>query len=186
MERPIDHSWEALVQVTNANPAQERGALNRALMQIRQATADLDVTDHELSLMIDHQANLYREVFPAMPMTANSLAKWWGRVEAESARLQPARPEESGRAGGKRKTRGVNQRSDRLHDVRRRRLGRRQPPAPIQTTWMEQRKLNPRSTPPTGARGDRTLSGLQPGASGHAELLGRARLEATAPSRERW
>ena len=34
-ERPIDHGWDALVEVTNANVSQERGALNRALALIK-------------------------------------------------------------------------------------------------------------------------------------------------------
>ena len=138
-ERPTDHAWDALVEVTNANPAQERGALNRALALIREATTELEVSGEELALMIRYQADLYREVFPEMPLTCSALAKWWGKLDAESQRLREIASKKADELEEKRKTKGVN-----LHRssdcvtcggdgwvvVRHR--------APITTIWMEE------------------------------------------------
>jgi uncharacterized phage protein gp47/JayE len=107
-ERPVDHAWDALVEVTQANVAQERGALNRALSQIRAITSDLDISDEELALLVRHHANLYREVFPSMPLTANALAKWWSRLEDEAQRLRALEAEKASELEERRKTRGVN------------------------------------------------------------------------------
>ena len=94
--------------------------------------------------MIRHQADLYREVFPTMPLTPNALAKWWGKLEEESNRLRQHDQKKADELEEKRKTRGVNQAvrrgcvtcgDDGWVVVSHR--------APIQTTWMEERKLKP-------------------------------------------
>jgi hypothetical protein len=105
VSRPIDHGWEALVEVTNANVTQERGALNRALSQIKAAVESLDVTGEELATMIHYQGDLYREVFPTMPLTASALAKWWGKLEAEAQRLRDLAAEKATELEEKRKER---------------------------------------------------------------------------------
>lgn len=82
MAREIDLGWEALVEVTNATPASERGALNAALAQIREAASDL--TDEELASEIKHRAGVYRQTFPGMALTPTALAKHWERIPLEA------------------------------------------------------------------------------------------------------
>jgi hypothetical protein len=107
-ERPTDHAWDALVEVTGANVAQERGALNRSLALIKTETEELDVTGEELATMIRYQADLYREVFPTMPLTATALAKWWSRLKDEAERLRTLEAEKASELEAKRRTRGSN------------------------------------------------------------------------------
>lgn len=81
MTRPQDLSFEALVEVTGATISSERGALNSALKQIREASPDLD--DGDLALVIRLKATQYRTAFPAIALTPTALAKHWNRVSEE-------------------------------------------------------------------------------------------------------
>ena len=141
-ERPIDHAWEALVEVTGANVSQERGALNRALAGIRLQTSELDVSGEELAIMIHHQGTLYREVFPAMPLTCSALAKWWGRLEEEAQRLRDLETAKATALEEKRKTRGSNLSADNNCTTCQGNawvvVGHRKP---VQTVWMEEHKI---------------------------------------------
>jgi hypothetical protein len=148
-ERPIDHGWEALVEVTNANVAQERGALNRALSVIRdtETRSDYRPSGEELALMIRHRANLYREVFPTMPLTASALAKWWGKLEEEAERLRKLAAEEAAKLEERRK-RGTNLRTE-SHCITCKGnswvvVGHRKP---VQSAWMREHGIEVPSHP---------------------------------------
>ena len=146
MSRDIDHGWEALVEVTNANVSQERGALNRALALIKQQAGELE--GDELALVITHQAGLYREVFPTMPLTANALAKWWGKLDEEAERLRALDAEKAAALAEKRKTRGVNLSVESncvtCHGNLWVTVGHRVPKA---TAWARERKIEPKLHP---------------------------------------
>jgi hypothetical protein len=94
MSRPPDLSWEALVEVTGATVASERGALNAALAQIREASDEL--TDEELAAEIVHRAGVYRQTFPGMALTPTALSKHWERIpiEAPKPTYTEAKPSE--------------------------------------------------------------------------------------------
>lgn len=136
-ERPTDHAWEALVEVTNADVATMRGALNKALSVIKASAAEADIEGLELALLIKGRAHLYREVFPELPLTPTSLASWWTRIEGEAERKREYAEEQA-----KRQTKGTNLRShfhcttcggDRYVVV-----AHRQPQA---TSWMHDHKI---------------------------------------------
>jgi hypothetical protein len=80
-----DLAWEALVRVTHANPAVERGVLNAALKAIREPCASpagggiLD--DGMVAVEIESHAELYRQTFPGIVLTPMALAKHWFRVQ---------------------------------------------------------------------------------------------------------
>jgi hypothetical protein len=76
-----DLSFETLVEVTSATVSSERGALNSALKQIREASPDLD--DADLAVLIRMKATQYRAAYPSVALTPTALAKHWGRVEVE-------------------------------------------------------------------------------------------------------
>lgn len=143
-----DLSFEALVEVTGATISQERGALNRALSQMRLMVSDLGTTDDELAEMIRAQAERYREVFPTMPLTPSALAKWWGRLEEEAQRLRDLEAAKAKELEEKRKTRGVNLST--RNDCTTCEggswvvVGHRKP---LQTSWMEERKVKPTTHP---------------------------------------
>lgn len=77
-----DHSWEALVRETHANPAVERGALNTALKAIREAATTEGLVMEDLPLEIRRRAEMYRQTFPGITLTPMALAKHWFRVMA--------------------------------------------------------------------------------------------------------
>lgn len=82
MSERRDLSWEALVEVTGTTdltPSQ-RGAMNHALAEIRQAMPHLE--DDELAEVIRYRAKAYRKAMPEINLTATALAKHWGNVEA--------------------------------------------------------------------------------------------------------
>lgn len=79
-----DHGWEALVEVTNANPSEERGMLNQALAQIKAKCEGLD--SEEIGMVIRARAETYRTVWPTMALTPTALAKHWDRVTVEQER----------------------------------------------------------------------------------------------------
>lgn len=74
-----DLAWEALVRVTHANPAMERGQLNAALKAIREAC---DLSNDLLALEIEMHAEAYHRTFPGLTLTPTALAKHWFRVMA--------------------------------------------------------------------------------------------------------
>ena len=91
MARERDLSFEKLAEVcgidiTALTPT-ARGALNKALADIRSATTDLD--DGELALVIEAKANTYRKVMDGALLTPTALAKHWpnldGMLEAQTA-----------------------------------------------------------------------------------------------------
>jgi hypothetical protein len=143
--REPDLAWDALVAVTNANPSEERGALNRALAQIREQTAELDVDGGELAIIIRSRAEEYRAVWPAVALTASALAKHWERVPVEHERMLVQRAQEAEKEAEKKKRRGTNLHSnngcttcggDHWVVVRHRPVG---PP----TIWMDEHKIKP-------------------------------------------
>ena len=177
-KRPTDHAWDALVEVTGANPEHERGALNRSLSLIKEETAELAVTGEELATMIRYQATLYREVFPTMPLTAPALAKWWGRLQDESERLRALEQEKATELAAKRK-RGSNLRAkndcvtcggDAWVIV-----GYTKP---SQSQWGIERgiKLQDQARR-LGRPADRTVPGVQHRSPGDEALLGQPRLD---------
>jgi uncharacterized protein with PIN domain len=93
MTRPIDHSFDALVQVTGATVSAERGALNAALKTLREAEPELE--DEDLALLIQLRAEAYKRAWPEMALTPTALAKHWSRImeEAPKPTYQEARPE---------------------------------------------------------------------------------------------
>ena len=79
------------MEVTGATVASERGALNAALKQIREASDQL--TDEELASEIRFRAETYRKTFPGMALTPTALAKHWERIPLEAPK--PTYPEPS-------------------------------------------------------------------------------------------
>jgi hypothetical protein len=57
-----------------------RGALNHALKQIREYLPDLE--DAEAAMVIGVKAEMYRRVYPGVPLTPTALAKHWPQLEA--------------------------------------------------------------------------------------------------------
>jgi hypothetical protein len=84
MTRKPDLAWEALVEVTNANEAIERGRLNTALKAIRSAWATEGGLPEDLAEEIPRRAKAYREMWPSMSLTPTALAVHWKRVVAQS------------------------------------------------------------------------------------------------------
>jgi hypothetical protein len=91
LPRERDLSFEKLaevcgVDITALTPT-ARGALNRALSDIRSATTELD--DGELALVIEAKASTYRRVMDGAILTPTALAKHWpnldGMLSAQTA-----------------------------------------------------------------------------------------------------
>ena len=87
MPRERDLSFEKLaevcgVDITALTPT-ARGALNRALSDIRSATEELD--DGELALVIESKAATYRKVMDGALLTPTALAKHWPSLEGMAA-----------------------------------------------------------------------------------------------------
>jgi hypothetical protein len=82
-ERDLD--FEALVKVTNANVAMERGRLNTALAAIKVAWQSEGGRPEDLAQEIILRGDAYREVWPKMTITPTALAVHWHRVMAELA-----------------------------------------------------------------------------------------------------
>jgi hypothetical protein len=80
-----------LVEVTGATVSSERGALNAALAQIREASPDM--TDEELAGEIRYRSETYRKTFPGMALTPTALSKHWERIPLEAPK--PTYPEPS-------------------------------------------------------------------------------------------
>lgn len=148
MAREPDLAWEALIEVTNANVTEERGALNRALAQIREQTAELDVDGGELAIIIRSRAEEYRAVWPAVALTASALAKHWERVPVEHERMLVQREQEREREAEKKKRRGTNLQvnngcvtcgGDRWVTVAHRK--------PVTTIWMQEHGIEPKLHP---------------------------------------
>lgn len=84
-QRPIDKDWEALVRVTHANEAMERGRLNTALKAIKSAWAEEGGIPADLHEEIPRRAQAYHEMWPQMTLTPTALAVHWKRVVAQRA-----------------------------------------------------------------------------------------------------
>ena len=82
MARATDHGFDALVEVTGANVAVERGAINAALKAIKDALAG-EVEGELLGQVIRDMAARYRRLWPDMTLTPTALAKHWNRILAE-------------------------------------------------------------------------------------------------------
>lgn len=82
-KRERDLAWEALVKVTNANEAAERGRLNTALRAIKIAWEEEGGAPEDLHKEIPLRATAYRAVWPTMSLTPTALAVHWKRVAAE-------------------------------------------------------------------------------------------------------
>jgi len=93
MARERDEAFEmlavaCLIDWRSPTPNQ-RGQLNAALVQIREASPDL--SPHELAEVIEYNARAYRAVYEGMPVTPTALASHWGSVTAEyEKRRQPS------------------------------------------------------------------------------------------------
>lgn len=85
MPRRPDLAWEALVEVTNANAAIERGRLNTALKAIRVAWETEGGRPEDLHEEIPRRAQAYHEMWPNMALTPTALAVHWKRVMAQRA-----------------------------------------------------------------------------------------------------
>lgn len=83
MARKRDLDWEALVEVTSANEAIERGRLNTALKAIRVAWESEGGLPEDLYLEIPRRAQAYHEMWPNMALTPTALAVHWKRVVAQ-------------------------------------------------------------------------------------------------------
>ena len=83
--RARDHAWEALVDVTNANEAAERGRLNTALSAIKSAWESEGGRPEDLAEEIPLRADAYRALWPSMALTPTALAVHWKRVMGEQA-----------------------------------------------------------------------------------------------------
>lgn len=89
LPRPRDHGFDALVEVTGANVAAERGALNAALKQIKEALGG-EVEGELLGQVIRDMAERYRRLWPEMTLTATALSKHWNRIlNEEQERAKP-------------------------------------------------------------------------------------------------
>lgn len=88
MPRAKDLAWEALVEVTNANEAMERGRLNTALKAIKHAWHTEGGRPEDLAEEIPRRAQAYRTLWPGMSLTPTALAVHWKRVMAEQANQQ--------------------------------------------------------------------------------------------------
>lgn len=83
MPRERDLAWEALVEVTSANEAMERGRLNTALKAIRVAWQSEGGAPEDLHEEIPRRAVAYRKMWPKMALTPTALATHWKRVMAQ-------------------------------------------------------------------------------------------------------
>lgn len=90
MERPRDHAYEALAEVTNAHMEANRGELNVALKSIRAQTEIEDA--YLLAVEIHEKAEAYRAAMPEVMLTPTALAKHWTRVEHEATARRPPVP----------------------------------------------------------------------------------------------
>lgn len=85
-KRAPDLAWEALVRVTHANPAMERGKLNGSLTAIKDAWHSEGGLPEDLPGEIERRANSYHVMWPTMTLTPSALATHWFRVVANNAR----------------------------------------------------------------------------------------------------
>lgn len=83
MTRPPDLAWEALVRVTYANEAMERGKLNTALKAIRICWEQEGGLPEDLPQEIERRAEAYHSAWPMLALTPTALAVHWKRVMAQ-------------------------------------------------------------------------------------------------------
>jgi hypothetical protein len=60
--------------------AVERGALNKSLSAIRDASKEEGIAEEDLAIEITLRAAAYRRTYPGLPLTPMALAKHWFRV----------------------------------------------------------------------------------------------------------
>ena len=89
MPRQPDLAWEALVRITHANPAMERGKLNKALTAIKEAWHSEGGLPEDLPDEIERRAAAYHVMWPNMTLTPSALAVHWFRAAASQARKTP-------------------------------------------------------------------------------------------------
>ena len=87
MDRPRDLVFDALVEVTGATIASERGTLNVARQGIKEQMPDAD--DDEIANEIRYRAGVYREMWPSMALTPTALLKHWERIPLEAPKPAP-------------------------------------------------------------------------------------------------
>ena len=85
MPRKADPDFDALVNVTHANVAMERGRLNIALKAIKVAWENEGGLPDGLAAEIGLRAEAYRNLWPGMALTPTALAVHWSRVIAEAS-----------------------------------------------------------------------------------------------------
>ena len=92
-QRPRDLAFEALAEACGISLGEltrtARGALNRALAEIRAAAPELD--GPELAAEIARRAEAYRRGRPEWALTPTALAKWWPALGAQVASPDDAR-----------------------------------------------------------------------------------------------
>lgn len=88
--RTRDYAFEALAEVTAADPAVARGALNAALRDIRAQEPSLAAVadSYLLSAEIHDRAKMYRQVFDSAALTPTALSKHWKRVKEEATQMK--------------------------------------------------------------------------------------------------
>lgn len=90
MGRRRDYAFEALAEVTAADPEVARGELNAALRDIRKMESEVADVDNSYLLadLIHARAKMYRAVFPNVALTPTALSKHWLRVLEENTKLR--------------------------------------------------------------------------------------------------
>lgn len=90
MSRPRNLSWDALVEVTGANPDFSDGRIAAALKGIRAAALREGlVEDEQVALEIRRRAAKYQECFPLCSLTPTALASHWIRVMVQPSPQAP-------------------------------------------------------------------------------------------------
>lgn len=86
--RKKDEAWDALVEVTHANPAMEKGKLGVALRAIREACLREGIHADSVPAEIRLRADAYGRTFPGLTITPTALATHWFRVLVGQPRTQ--------------------------------------------------------------------------------------------------
>lgn len=86
--RKNDEAWDVLVEVTQANPAMEKGKLGVALRAIREACLRDGIHADSIPAEIRLRAAAYHVTFPGLTITPTALATHWFRVLASKPMTQ--------------------------------------------------------------------------------------------------
>jgi hypothetical protein len=98
--RKRDLDWDALVLVTSANEAIERGRLNTSLKAIKVAWESEGGRPEDLHEEIPRRAQAYHDMWPEMALTPTALAVHWRRVMAQRRKGVKGTIDEMRREGG--------------------------------------------------------------------------------------